>query len=339
MSVFSCARAFSVLGLMTAMACAGCASADDRGDGSNASEDAVTQAKHNYPIVLVHGMGGFDKLQNLPINVVYFNGVKDDLATHGETQVFATIAPPYDTSEVRATYVATQIDQILAQTGAKKVNIIAHSQGGLDARILASPQGLGYGDRIASITTIATPHRGTKVADLVLRILDDAPGDVVENVTDAILSVLQESVYQLQTDPNLRAQINELSTKYMTGVFNPKYKDDSRVKYASYAGRTNLEVGWISCADGTYDNDVFRVDAVPALLFPTAVYLQGLTDTTNDGLVTVSSAHWGEFMQCVPADHLGEVGQLLKSGSDPLSGFDHLAFFRTIVSRLRNAGY
>ena len=336
MSVFSYARALSVLGLTTLLACG---AADGRsGDGDNSSENAVTADGH-YPIVLVHGMGGFDKLKNLPLDIVYFNGVKDDLAQHGETQVFATVAPPYDTSEVRAQYVAEQIDQILATTGAKKVNIIAHSQGGLDARVLTSPQGLGYGDRVASVTTVATPHRGSGIADLVLGLADNVPGDVFDDVTNVILKLLEVSVYDLQNDPHLRAQLNEMSEKYMKNTFNPKYKDDSRVKYSSYGGRTNLQTGWVACADSTYPNDIFRVDAAPILLFPSTVYLQGLTLKANDGLVTVDSAHWGEFLECVPADHLGEVGQIELNGPDALSKFDHLEFFRTVVSRLRDGGF
>jgi triacylglycerol lipase len=59
---------------------------------------------------------------------------------------------------------------------------------------------------------------------------------------------------------------------------------------------------------------------------------------TNDGLVTVASARWGTFLQCVPADHLKEVGQIAQNGADPLSGFDHLAFFRAVVSRIRAQG-
>ncbi|WP_394821105.1 esterase/lipase family protein [Pendulispora albinea] len=331
----SCARALSVLGLTTLLAC----SAGDAQAFGDSTEEALSGANSHYPIVLVHGMGGFDRLKNLPLDIVYFNGVKEDLAKRGETQVFTTIAPPYDTSEVRARYVADQIDKILAKTGAKKVNIIGHSQGGLDARVLASPNGLGYGDRIASITTVATPHRGSKVADLVLGLTDAVPDDVLDAVTGAVLKLLQISVYELKTDPHIRAQITELSEKYMTTVFNPKYKDDPRVRYSSYGGRTNLQVGLSACSGSTYPNDVFRVDAVPILLWPTTVYLQGFTVKANDGLVTVDSSKWGEFLQCVPADHLREVGQFLANGPDNLSKFDHLDFFRTIVSRLRESGY
>ncbi|WP_394838271.1 alpha/beta fold hydrolase [Pendulispora rubella] len=333
MSVLSFVRALSVLGLTTTMlACA----ADGRGDDGTSTEDAVSNPR--YPIVLVHGMGGFDRLKNLPLDVVYFNGVKDDLARHGESQVFATISPPYDTSEVRAQYVADQIDGILAKTGAKKVNIIGHSQGGLDARVLVSPQGLDYGNKVASITTIATPHRGSKVADLVMGLVDNVPADVFDAVSGAILTLLQVSVYELQTDPHIRAQLTELSEDYMTNVFNPKYKNAPGVRYSSYGGRTNLQVGLSDCSNSTYGNDVWHVDAVPIVLFPTTVYLQGWNVKSNDGLVTVDSARWGEFLQCVPADHLREVGQFAVNGPDKLSKFDHLAFFRTVVSRIRDAG-
>jgi triacylglycerol esterase/lipase EstA (alpha/beta hydrolase family) len=59
----------------------------------------------------------------------------------------------------RSTTLSRSIDQILRETGAKKVNLVAHSLGGKDARYLVSA--LGYGDRVASISTIGTPHRGS----------------------------------------------------------------------------------------------------------------------------------------------------------------------------------
>src|SRR5579883_1337727 len=143
-----------------------------------------------YPIVLLHGMAGFDKLKP-PLDVTYFAGVIGDLATIGETQVYATVAPPYDTSENRARAIAPQIDAIRMKTGKARVNIVGHSQGGMDARVLASPNGLALGDRIASVTTIATPHRGSQVADLVLGLLQSVPPSVVDQVTSAVLQLLE----------------------------------------------------------------------------------------------------------------------------------------------------
>jgi triacylglycerol lipase len=291
-----------------------------------------------YPIVFLHGMGGFTQLQNLPIDVVYFNGVHDDLAKQGEVEVFATIAPAYDTSLERAKAIAPQIDAILARTGRAKVNLIGHSQGGMDARVLASPAGLGYGDRIASITTVATPHRGTKVADLTMGILENVPAGIVDSVTTDFLSVLQKTVYEVNHDARLRAQLIEMSEDHMTKVFNPTFVDDPRVAYGSYGGRTNLQTGVVACGNTRFSDDPTKLDAAQPFLQPTAAFLEEGIRKANDGLVTVDSARWGTFQQCIPADHLKEVG-LLDPSPDLLSKFDHLAFFRTAVARIRKDGF
>jgi triacylglycerol lipase len=298
-----------------------------------AHDDDVTSGGAPYPILLLHGMAGFEKLNVGPIDVAYFTGVVDDLVAHGE-DAYLTVAPPYDTSEVRAAAIAKQIDDILARTGKAKVNLIGHSQGGLDARVLASPNGLGYADRIASVTTIATPHRGTRVADLALGFIKYAPDKMFDDAVGFVLSLVQRTAYDLKTDSNLRAQVNLLSEKYMTEVFNPKYADSPKVVYTSYAGRTNKETGKGSCDDGVIPNDPKKLDTVTPALLPTAVYLSEKEGETNDGLVSVASAKWGTFEQCVPADHMKEVGMILGKTS-----FDHLQFFRDIVSRLHKAGF
>ncbi|HEX8795524.1 MAG TPA: alpha/beta fold hydrolase [Polyangiaceae bacterium] len=291
-----------------------------------------------YPIVLMHGMGGFDKLTG-PVPLTYFNDVIADLAASGETDVYVTVAPPYDTSEDRAQAVLPQIQQILDDTGKDKVNLVGHSQGGMDARLVASPAGLAFGRRIASVTTVATPHQGSLVADAVLGTLQGVDPSAIDQVTTAALSLLEKTAYDVQNDPQLRAQLTELSHQYMTTVFNPKYVDDPDVAYSSYGGRTNLETGQTDCASAVYADDPSRVDVAQPEVQPLAQFLQGTTDVTNDGLVTVESARWGTFLQCVPADHLKEVGQIAQNGADPTSGFDHLAFFRQLVARIRAAGY
>jgi len=287
-----------------------------------------------YPIVLMHGMGGFNTLDNLPLTVSYFNGVQADLKAHGEPDVFLTIAPPYDSSEVRAQAIGPQLDTILAQTGAAKLNLIAHSQGGMDARILVSPGGMNYASKVASVTTIATPHRGTKVADAALGLVS---GSVGSAVTNGFLNLLEKGVYSVQSSPNIAAQANELTTSFMANTFNPKYTDAPGVVYASYAGRTDLETGNGDCDEAVYANQPKSIDVAQVELEPTATYLWAEGEV-SDGLVPVSSAKWGTFMECVPADHLKECGMLLQNGKDPISGFDHLVFFRAVVARLRAQG-
>jgi len=296
-------------------------------------ESAPAKLGAPYPIVLMHGMSGFGQLEVGPMGVTYFDGVVEDLTKNGEA-VYVTIVPPYDTSEARAGALAKQIDAILARTGKAKVNLVAHSQGGLDARVITSPHGLGYGDRVASVTTIATPHRGSKVADLVLGLLKNVPGTLVDDVTGAFLSLLQKSFFELQTDPHLRAQLVALSERHMASVFNPTYDDAPGVLYMSYAGRTNLRTGIGVCDDGKYKNDPFDVDVAQPGLTTLAMFLEEGQLKVNDGLVTVQSSKWGVFQQCLPADHLKEVGQFGPSAGT----FDHLALFRNIAKRIRDAG-
>ncbi|HSO36810.1 MAG TPA: alpha/beta fold hydrolase [Labilithrix sp.] len=286
-----------------------------------------------YPIVLMHGMSGFGQLELGPIGITYFDGVVEDLTKRGES-VYVTIVPPYDTSEARALALSKQIDDILKKTGKAKVNLVGHSQGGMDARVITSPQGLGYGDRVASVTTVATPHHGSKVADVVLGLLKNVPADVIDSITGALLSLIEKTAFELQSDPHLRAQLLELSEQHMSTVFNPKYLDAPGVVYMSYAGRTNLRTGVGVCDDGVYDNRPLDLDATQLALAPLAIFLEEGQFKVNDGLVTVHSAKWGAFQQCVPADHLKEVGQL----GPAASSFDHLQLFRDIVARARKAG-
>ena len=64
------------------------------------------------------------------ITISYFNGVQADLNSHGYGPVFVTIAPPYNTSEVRARAIAPQLDLKSSHKGAQKLNLIGHHPGG-----------------------------------------------------------------------------------------------------------------------------------------------------------------------------------------------------------------
>ena len=69
-------------------------------------------------------------------------------------------------------------------------------------------------------------------------------------------------------------------------------------------------------------------------LLPGAAVIAGLGLTPSDGMATVESAIWGDFKGCIPADHLDEVGQIKNDEIDPYTGFDHIAFYRTLAYQL-----
>lgn len=282
--------------------------------------EACERSMTRYPIVLLHGMGGSDRILNL---IEYYYGVQAALEEEGY-EVFVTVVDPINSAYERAEQLVPQLQEILDQTGARKLNLIGHSQGGLDGRAVIATH--GWGDRVASMTTIATPHHGTPLADLGVGAMD-ATGitlDILEPAMDLYGWLLGRG-----WDQNLDAPVHEMTSDYMDNVFNVDNPDDERVAYFSWNGHTcgALERDCI----GEWDGEI-----VTPFLMPTYRLLQLLTEDPSDGLVPLSSAQWGTFLGEIPGDHLDEVGLLFGSGS---RGFDHLVFFSEEGRRLFDAGF
>ncbi|MDP3274056.1 MAG: alpha/beta fold hydrolase, partial [Deltaproteobacteria bacterium] len=265
-------------------------------DASVSDAQAPTGAP--YPVILHHGFAGFRDIG--PINY-YFN-VANDLRARGERVYEAEVAP-FDTPATRAGQLARVVDRVLAETHAAKVVLIAHSQGGLDARYMISS--LAYGDRVAALVTVSTPHRGTRMADATLGFIPGATAGFI----NAIATAFGWTYNEARTRSDLRGALVGLSERESVS-FNNLNVDDPRVTYWSWAGRSNRRTGELMCRDGRNANETFRLDDVVPPLFPFAVFLEqgDPLSNVNDGMVTVASARWGTFMGCVPADHFDEVG-------------------------------
>jgi triacylglycerol lipase len=156
--------------LVAISGCAADTSADGAGEASQTGEDAFTARASKHAIVLAHGFDGSRT------NRWSFYQVADKLRADGHVVHEAQVSP-YKGVPARAAELAAHIDAAQRECRAKpgcdasKVHIIAHSMGGLDSRYLISK--LGYGDRVASLTTISTPHRGSAIADVLLKIIPD----------------------------------------------------------------------------------------------------------------------------------------------------------------------
>lgn len=293
-------------------------------------------APTRYPIVVHHGFAGGHA------GPLAYAGVDAALRADGHV-VVQTEVPPFDATEVRVEHLRADVDAVLAETGAAKVNIVAHSMGGLDARYLIAS--LGYGDRVASLTTISTPHGGTAVADLGLAL---TPG-VADPAIDALGRLLGELISTQSQSTDVRAALTDLS-EAAAAAFSEENPDDARVHYQSWAG-VSTALGLASAAknervieacegmlllnEGTFD----RLN--PLYLLTAPVVGHGLVKPDpNDGLVTVDSSRWGDFRGCIPADHSEEVGQYAgHDGPNPDTGFDHLRFYRNLAFELSVRGF
>ena len=159
--------------------------------------------KPRHPIVLVHGLFGFDAVGT----VEYFRGVRDNLERAG-LRVYRVRLPMSASTRERAAVLARAVEAI-----GEKVNIIAHSMGGLDARYAIKE--LDLGDRVASLVTVGTPHFGTPIAGL------------------AASTVKRLGVSMLAKRLGITLDALDDLTVEQAREFNRLVTDDGRVFYAS----------------------------------------------------------------------------------------------------------
>jgi triacylglycerol lipase len=284
-----------------------------------------------YPFVLAHGFFGFEKFAGSDF-LTYFYKVKEHLAQQGE-EVDTPSVDPFNSSDYRGQQLITRIEAFLAKTGASKVNLIAHSQGGLDARVVAHDRP----DLVASVVTVATPHQGTPVADVALKLLGDPNA---QKVIDDLAQLLGGPLYDQIGNQTSLAKPLYLFSKVGIAEFNAKYTDSPGVFYASVGGRSVYHTSDNDCAGDLSLQFITqwnkKLDPVDPLLGATSLILGS---GAHDGLVRNKDAHWGEFWGCVPADHLDEIGQLFGDSAGLGNEWDHLKFYSLLVQYIRQRGY
>lgn len=238
---------------------------------------AAGYTETRYPIVLVHGLFGFDQA----LGVDYFYKVPQSLQTDGAKVYVAQVSATHS-SELRGEQLLAQVKQILAITGANKVNLIGHSHGGPTTRYVASVRP----DLIASVTNIAGVNKGSVVADIVRKVA--APGTVNESVAMLIAQGLSTLIGLASQDGNLPQNPNaalDALTTVGTAKFNAKFPEGLPLA---------------ACNEGAYQVNGVRYyswsGASPLTnAFDVSDAAMGLTSLAfkekNDGLVSSCSSH------------------------------------------------
>jgi triacylglycerol lipase len=171
-------------------------------------------------------------------------------------EVITASVPALGSIEERAVKLG---EDIAAKANGKSVNIIAHSMGGLDARYMISRLHL-CNVEVVSLTTIATPHRGSAFADFCFQVI--GPGHL-------------PSIYRVFDRLGISAgAFSQLTRKYMQGDFNPNTPNVPGVRYFSYGA--------------TLDPRLFSV-------FRRSHRIVQREEGANDGLVSVESSKWGTY--------------------------------------------
>ncbi|KAJ3024258.1 hypothetical protein HKX48_003083 [Thoreauomyces humboldtii] len=244
-----------------------------------AAESPIKYKAPKNTIVLCHGLLGFDVMGPSFAQLHYWRGVKEALNAIG-CEVIITKVPRAADVTVRARVLKETLDRKVP--AGHSINLVAHSMGGLDCRYMISHLlEKSLSDRkftVDSLTTIGTPHHGSSIASLPF----------ISTLIKPLIKNLHRS-----TSLDIRA-FTDLTPEYLNEEFNPSTPDDPTVSYFSYG------------ADGTasvYDKP---------FIYPfrwTFEYLM-VKEGINDGLVSVESSRWGEYVRTLKADHVDLINLL-----------------------------
>jgi triacylglycerol lipase len=263
--------------------------------------------KTKYPVLLVHGVFWRDWKYR-----IIWGRIPEELEANGAIVFFGNNRSSASVAESGAE-LADRIKSIVTETGCEKLNIIAHSKGGLDSRYAISRMGMGK--YTASLTTICTPHYGCpSIRKLVERIPEKAMHYVNKNY-ETLYTILGEE------NPDF---LNGLAgiTDTECAVLNEQMPDDPSVYYQSVGAKMKSSKG-----------------AIFPLSLGYSIIIK--EEGENDGLVAVNSMAWGNFLGVVsPVGKQGiSHGDMVDLTRKNIEGFDVCEFYVDLVGKLKVSGF
>lgn len=271
------------------------------------ADDAQTQ----YPIVLAHGIMGFAYAGKQS----YWHDIPETLQAHG-AQVFVTQVSAFNSSEVRGQQLLDQVQKIMQETGAKKVNLIGHSHGSQSVRFVAGMRP----EWVASVTAISGPTKGSEVADWLSELegshptmagwilgFGDAVGGMINGITNANLPIDSRQAMMSLTSSG-------------AGSFNQRFPAGVPEQPCGEGGNVVNGVRFYSWSSvGQFYRALNLSDYLMSL---TGKAFSREKDLENDGLVGKCSSHLGQVIRDdYPMNHFQIVNQfsgLVGPGADPV---------------------
>ena len=313
----------------------------------------VDSTATQYPIVLV---GGIDDTPVFDWNPSIAAAIKA-----GGGRAYHLRVVPWQPTAERAADLWASLSSLQRTSGSTRFNLVCYAVAGLDCRYLVSAGGLFANDpmqradavaAVASITTIATPHRGTRVADAAILALQSS---TTVEVLQTIFGVTAPA--NVPDDATLVKTLHGLTVDALTS-FDRDVPDEPSIYGQSFAGVSELlghrndqdeATSGKLCVDDDgspfYQRHAETVDALNPLLMVTAPFSHTAHDrrglavsSPSDGMISLSSAPWGHFRGCLPADHYDVIGQIGERTRDPVTGFDARMFYRWLAADLAGRG-
>lgn len=273
----------------------------------NRSREGERLCASRYPILLVHGVFFRDfKYFN------YWGRIPKELEKNGAVLYYGNHQSAASVAD-SGKELAARIREILRETGQEKVNIIAHSKGGLDCRYAIGC--LGMGPQVASLTTINTPHRGCEFADYLL-------GKCPEALKQKTAAGYNRALRKLgDENPDFLAAVTDL-TASACRRFNEEVPDCPGVYIQSVGSKLNEASG------GQFPLNFSH-------------RLVRYFDGPNDGLVSESSFEWGQDYRFLTVNGPRGIshGDMIDLNRENIRDFDVREFYVELVHGLKEKGY
>ncbi len=258
-----------------------------------------------YPVLLCHGYGAIASL--VKPSPLY------DVALLLRSHNVLTFAPnivPYAKIETRAKSWVKLIKELTDDLPGGKVNIVAHSMGGLDMRYALSK--LDIARNVSSLTTVSTPHHGTSLAELTLK----TPEAIRDKLAD-FLDWMGDRIYP-HTKSDSVASAAQLTRQYVTETFNPTIPNVDDIPYYSYTSAVGKGTNEPIRVIARYQNKHIYENEGP-----------------NDGMVSVESATWGEHISTYNLSHLEQMNMRIKDDRQHL----FQQFWLDVIKMLEEKGH
>lgn len=286
------------------------------------AQSGYTQTR--YPIILVHGMLGFDRLLGV---LDYFYGIPGELRAGG-ARVYIPNVSSTNFTEVRGEQLISYLDQLKASTGAGKFNLFGHSHGGATIRYVASVRP----DLVASVTTIGAPHQGSKVADAIGTV---APaGSLLRTLLVGLTNAVSTLVEWFSGDDDPSNALGALASLNTAGAraFNQRHPQGAPTSSCGQGPALVNGIRYYSMSGTSVATNI--LDVTDATLVASSLLFFG---EENDGLVSRCSSRWGVVLRDDYAwNHLDEANQVL--GLRGLFSSSPSSVLRAHANRLKNAG-
>lgn len=294
------------------------------------------EARTKHPIVLVHGLLGFDNV----LGIDYFYDIPRTLNQAGG-KVYTSKLSGTNTSEVRGEQLLRELRIIraLSRNPQLKFNLIGHSQGAPTARYVAAVQP----DLVASVTSVSGVNAGSKVADMMASL---RPGGFLQTMALKVVNNWNRTVgvlsgRNLNTYPE--APLDALASLTTAGgaAFDRKFPQGRPPTGSSCdvkSGASEVKgVRYYSWAGASAGFNLFDLSDLPLQLLGTLAFF----GEANDGLVATCTTRLGTHLGDYRQNHLDAINQVLGNtyGSRlPYYEKTVSAIFTEHAVRLKNVG-